>query len=91
MEEKTIRQRVAEVVAGQFGLRPSEIEDKTSFDELGADSLDKSELIMELEEEFNETTKEGEFALNISDDDAEKVKTVQDAVFCVEKFRKKIA
>jgi len=70
-------ERVRKIIAEQLGVEESEITPETSFvDDLNADSLDLVELIMSLEEEFS---KEGK-AVEISDEDAEKIATVQDAV-----------
>jgi acyl carrier protein len=68
---------VRKIIAEQLGVEESEITPQTSFvDDLNADSLDLVELIMSLEEEFS---KEGK-SIEISDEDAEKIATVQDAV-----------
>jgi acyl carrier protein len=68
---------VRKIIAEQLGVDESEITPQTSFvDDLNADSLDLVELIMSLEEEFS---KEGK-SIEISDEDAEKIVTVQDAV-----------
>jgi acyl carrier protein len=65
------------VVAEQLGVDEAEIKPESSFvEDLNADSLDLVELIMSLEEEFS---KEGK-SIEISDEDAEKIVTVQDAV-----------
>lgn len=70
-------ERVRKIIAEQLGVDESEITPQTSFvDDLNADSLDLVELIMSLEEEFS---KEG-MSIEISDEDAEKIVTVQDAV-----------
>ena len=69
--------RVRKIIAEQLGVEESEIAPQTSFvEDLNADSLDLVELIMSLEEEFS---KEGK-TIEISDEDAEKIATVQDAV-----------
>jgi acyl carrier protein len=69
--------RVRKIIAEQLGVEESEITPQTSFvEDLNADSLDLVELIMSLEEEFS---KEGK-SIEISDEDAEKIATVQDAV-----------
>jgi len=68
----TIEKRVKEIVAEQLGVEESQVTNEASFmDDLGADSLDTVELVMALEEEFE---------IEISDEDAEKIQTVQDAV-----------
>jgi acyl carrier protein len=73
----TILERVTKVTAGRLGAKEEAITPSSSFtDDLGADSLDLVELIMGLEEEF--TT--GDKPVKIPDDDAAKIKTVQDAV-----------
>ena len=69
--------RVRKIIADQLGVDEGDIKPETSFvDDLNADSLDLVELIMSLEEEFS---KEGK-TIEISDEDAEKIATVQDAV-----------
>ena len=70
--EKTVEKRVIEIIVEQLKVSPEEVTLEASFiDDLGADSLDLVELIMAMEEEFG---------LEISDEDAEKIQTVQDAV-----------
>lgn len=63
--------KVKGIVAEQLGVETDELALETSFDDLNADSLDVVELIMALEEEFD---------IEIPDEDAEKIKTVGDAV-----------
>ena len=73
----TILERVTKVTAARLGAKEDAVTPSASFtDDLGADSLDLVELIMGLEEEF--TT--GEKPIKIPDEDAAKIKTVQDAV-----------
>ena len=73
----TVFGRVKKIVVEQLGVDESEVVPSASFvDDLNADSLDLVELIMSLEEEFST---EGQ-TLEISDDDVEKIATVQDAV-----------
>ncbi|GFE58916.1 MAG: acyl carrier protein [Geobacter sp.] len=68
----TIDKRVKEIVAEQLGVDEAQVTNEASFmDDLGADSLDTVELVMALEEEFD---------IEISDEDAEKIQSVQDAV-----------
>ncbi|MGD0625201.1 MAG: acyl carrier protein [Thermodesulfobacteriota bacterium] len=70
--EKSVEKRVFEIIIEQLGVGEEEVTMEASFiDDLGADSLDLVELIMAMEEEFS---------LEISDEDAEKIQTVQDVV-----------
>ncbi|MGA1847499.1 acyl carrier protein [Deferribacter abyssi] len=67
-----IETRVKKIIAEQLNIDESEIKPESSFvDDLGADSLDTVELIMAFEEEFG---------MEIPDEEAEKIKTVQDAI-----------
>ena len=70
-------ERVRKIIAEQLGVEESEITPQTAFvEDLNADSLDLVELIMSLEEEFSNAGR----SIEISDEDAEKIVTVQDAV-----------
>lgn len=67
-----VMDRVKELVVEQLGVDAEEVTEEASFiDDLGADSLDIVELVMAFEEEFD---------LEIPDEDAEKIRTVGDAV-----------
>ncbi|MDD2852942.1 MAG: acyl carrier protein [Desulfuromonadaceae bacterium] len=67
-----IAKRVKEIVAEQLGVEEAQVSNESSFmDDLGADSLDTVELVMALEEEFD---------IEIPDEDAEKIQTVNDAI-----------
>ena len=71
-----IRDRVIEIVCEQMGASKEKVNEQTSFiNDLGADSLDTVELVMEFEDEFD---------LNIPDEDAEKIQTVGDAIKYIE-------
>jgi len=73
----TVFERVRKIVVEQLGVEESEVKPDASFvDDLNADSLDLVELVMSLEEVFSNESKR----LEIPDEDAEKIKTVQDAV-----------
>ncbi len=73
----TVFERVRKIIVEQLGVEENDVNPQTSFvDDLNADSLDLVELIMAMEEEFS---KEGK-TMEISDEDAEKIVTVQDAV-----------
>ncbi len=64
--------KVVEIVSEQLGVSADQIKMETSFvNDLGADSLDTVELVMEFEDEFD---------INIPDEDAEKIQTVGEAV-----------
>lgn len=79
----TVFERVRKIIAEQLGVEESEITPQTSFvEDLNADSLDLVELIMSLEEEFSA---EGQ-SIEISDEDAEKIATVQDAVTYIQEL-----
>jgi len=70
-------ERIRKIIAEQLGVEENDIKPNTSFvEDLNADSLDLVELIMSLEEEFGQ----GGQGFEISDEDAEKIVTVQDAV-----------
>ena len=72
-----IVERVKKIIIEQLDVAEEDVVPAASFvDDLGADSLDQVELIMAMEEEFN---------VSISDEDAEKIATVQDAIDFVQK------
>jgi len=73
----SVEERVIEIVAEQLGSDKEKVTRDTHFvNDLGADSLDTVELVMELEEEFD---------INIPDDAAEKIATVGEAIDFIEK------
>ena len=73
----TIFERVKKIVVEQLGVESEDVVPSASFvDDLGADSLDLVELIMSLEEEFSDPSRKVE----IPDEDAEKMVTIQDAI-----------
>jgi acyl carrier protein len=73
----TVLERVKKIVVEQLGVDEKDVVPTARFvDDLGADSLDLVELIMSLEEEFSNTTNK----IEIPDEDAEKIVTVQNAV-----------
>jgi acyl carrier protein len=68
--------KVKEIIVDQLGVDEADVTSEKSFiDDLGADSLDTVELVMAFEEEFG---------IEIPDEEAEKIKTVQDAVKYIE-------
>ena len=79
-DKSSIRDKVIDIVCEQMGASRDKVTNETSFiNDLGADSLDTVELVMEFEDEFD---------LNIPDEDAEKIQTVGDAVKFLEKNAK---
>ena len=70
-------EKVKAIIINELGVDPEKVTNDASFvDDLGADSLDTVELVMAFEEEFAD----GAEPLNISDEDAEGIRTIQDAV-----------
>jgi len=68
----SIDERVKKIVVEQLGVKDEEVTNDSSFvDDLGADSLDTVELVMALEEEFG---------IEIQDEEAEKITTIQQAI-----------
>ena len=77
----SVEERVIEIVCENLGVNKEQVNRSTSFTEdVGADSLDIVELVMELEEEFE---------ITIPDDQAEKIKTVGEAIDYIEREQKK--
>ena len=77
----SVEERVIEIVSEQMGVSKDQVTRETSFvNDLGADSLDTVELVMALEENFS---------IEIPDEDAEKIRTVQDAIDYIDKHAKK--
>lgn len=72
MAEDDVLDQIVEIITEQLGVKSEQVTKEASFvDDLGADSLDTVELVMKLEEDFD---------IEIPDEDAEKIQTVQDAV-----------
>lgn len=77
----SVEEKVKSIIVDQLGVNESEVTANASFvDDLGADSLDTIELVMAFEEAFG---------IEIPDEDAEKIKTVQNAIEYVEAQVKK--
>jgi acyl carrier protein len=73
-------EKVKQIISEQLGVDEGEVTPSASFvDDLGADSLDQVELVMALEEAFD---------VEIPDEDAEKIRTVQDAIDYIDKKAK---
>ncbi len=76
----SVDEKVKQIIVEQLGVDEAEVTPKASFvDDLGADSLDTVELVMAFEEAFD---------IEIPDEDAEKIRTVQDAITYIEKNAK---
>ena len=72
MADQNVESKVKEIIVSKLGVEESQVTPNASFtNDLGADSLDTVELVMEFEKAFN---------LQIPDEDAEKIQTVGDAV-----------
>ena len=77
MEVAAMKDKIVEIIANQLGIDHGDVTPEASVvDDLGADSLDLVELIMSLEEEFSNSSQK----IEIPDEDAERIVTVQDAV-----------
>jgi acyl carrier protein len=76
MSEKSIEEKVKDIIVEQLGVNPEQVTPGASFiEDLGADSLDTVELVMAFEEEFN---------IEVPDEDAEKLQKVGDVVSYIE-------
>ena len=77
MSDKSVEEKVKEIIVEQLGVTPEQVTPQASFiEDLGADSLDTVELVMAFEEVFG---------VEVPDEDAEKIKTGNDAVQDIEK------
>jgi acyl carrier protein len=77
-----VEEKVKNIIVDQLGVDATEVSTTSSFvDDLGADSLDRVELIMALEETFG---------IEIPDEEAEKIVTVQDAIEYIQKNAKSV-
>ena len=80
MTKEEIVKQVKDIIVDKLGVEESAVTESASFtNDLGADSLDTVELIMELEKEFD---------LSIPDEEAEKIVTVGDAIAFIENAKK---
>lgn len=80
MSEKSIADKVKDIIVEQLGVNPEQVTENASFiEDLGADSLDTVELVMAFEEEFG---------VEVPDEDAEKLQAVGDVVKYIEEKQK---
>jgi acyl carrier protein len=80
MAEKSIEEKVKDIIVEQLGVNPEQVTSQASFiEDLGADSLDIVELVMAFEEEFS---------VEVPDEDAEKLQTVGDVIKYIEERAK---
>lgn len=76
MSEKSIEEKVKDIIVEQLGVNPEQVTQGASFiEDLGADSLDTVELVMAFEEEFG---------VEVPDEDAEKLQSVGDVIKYIE-------
>lgn len=76
MSEKSIEEKVKDIIVEQLGVNPEQVTPTASFiEDLGADSLDTVELVMAFEEEFG---------VEVPDEDAEKLQNVGDVIKYIE-------
>ena len=76
MAEKTIEDKVKDIIVEQLGVNPEQVTPQAKFiEDLGADSLDTVELVMAFEEEFN---------VEVPDEESEKLQTVGDVIKYIE-------
>jgi len=76
MSEKSIEEKVKDIIVEQLGVNPEQVTPNASFiEDLGADSLDTVELVMAFEEEFG---------VEVPDEDAEKLQSVGDVIKYIE-------
>jgi len=81
MSEKSIEEKVKDIIVEQLGVNPEQVTPTASFiEDLGADSLDTVELVMAFEVEFG---------VEVPDEDAEKLQTVGDVVKYIEERSQK--
>jgi len=82
MADKTIEEKVKDIIVEQLGVNPEQVTPQASFiEDLGADSLDIVELVMAFEEEFS---------VEVPDEDAEKLQTVGDVISYIKERAKTV-
>lgn len=80
MSDKSVEEKVKDIIVEQLGVNPEQVVGSASFiEDLGADSLDTVELVMAFEEEFG---------VEVPDEDAEKLKTVDNVIQYIEEKAK---
>jgi acyl carrier protein len=82
MAEKSVEQKVKDIIVEQLGVNPDQVTPDAKFiEDLGADSLDTVELVMALEEEFGQ---------EIPDEEAEKLQSVSDVIKYIEDSQQEV-
>jgi len=81
MATENTESKIKEIVAEILKIEPKTIQSESTFEDLNVDSLDMVEIIMKMEEEFD---------IEISDEQAEKIKSIRDAVEKVQELKKEL-
>lgn len=80
MNRQDIEKKVTDILVDKLGVEPEYVKSEANFrEDLGGDSLDCVEVLMEIEHEFS---------ISVSDEEADQVKTVGDIIDLVEKYQK---
>ncbi len=80
MDRQETAQKIIKMVAEQLSIKPEQVNEQSTMESLGADSLDRVEIVMNIEEMFN---------IEINDEEAEKLKTIGQAIDYVHSLREK--
>lgn len=80
MDRQDTAQKIKTIVAEQLGIKPDDMNEQATMESLGADSLDRVEIVMNIEEKFG---------ISINDEEAEKLQTIGQAIDYVHLLRTK--